>query len=300
MGNVIFDVNYVPHFSGHETFPLRQMWLKKAYDAVLLEHKGAFSNDDAIVTFGVGKNMVSSIRHWALACGVIESKNGGHIPTALGDKFFDLNGLDPYCEQYGTSWLFHWHLCGSTKNGPRATTWYLAFNHIGEISFTSSQLQSSVEEYLKKKSPRVNLSSNTLTRDIDVFLRSYVAKKTSTLEDITEPMLAELGLIQVGASGLYEFRRGPKSTLPSNVFLYALLDFWENNAPNQNTLSFDSIAYDPGSPGRVFKLDADSLGERLVHIEKLTNGKYIWSDTAGQKSVHCINKINLIEALGVD
>lgn len=54
-------------FSGHETFPLRHLWLRKAYDAV---KEGAprsiFTEPEAIITFGVGKNMVSSIRHWAL------------------------------------------------------------------------------------------------------------------------------------------------------------------------------------------------------------------------------------------
>lgn len=299
MSDVIFNNDYVPHFSGHETFPLRQLWLKKAYDAVSIEHKGAFSNEDAIVTFGVGKNMVSSIKHWAIACGVIESKNGDYSPTGLGEKFFSPNGLDPYCEQFGTSWIVHWNLCGSSKSGPRATTWYLAFNHLGEISFNPTQLQTVIEDYLEKKSPKTNLSTNTKIRDVDVFLRSYVTKRSSSMEDITEPMLAELGLIQIGANGLYEFRRGPQSTLPNNVFLYSLIDFWGNVAPNQNTISFESIAYDHGSPGRVFKLDEDSIAERLINLEKLTKGRYIWSDTAGQKNIHCIQKIDLIEALGV-
>lgn len=59
------------HFSGHETFPLRQMWLKKVYDradSFGYIHKSTFTNEDAIAKFGVGKNMVASIRHWALAC----------------------------------------------------------------------------------------------------------------------------------------------------------------------------------------------------------------------------------------
>jgi hypothetical protein len=300
VSNVVFDTDYVPHFSGHETFPLRQLWLKKAYDAVLKEQRGAFSNEDAIVTFGVGKNMVSSIKHWALACGVIESKNGGHSPTELGDVFFSANGLDPYCERFGTSWLFHWNLCGASKNGPRATTWYIAFNLLGEISFNATILQSAIDEYLTKKTPKISVSDNTLLRDIDVFFRTYIPKKSTSMEDITEPMLAELGLIQISSNGLYEFRRGPKSTLPDSVFLYSLIDFWHKCKPSQSTISFESIAYDPGSPGRVFKLDENSIAERLINLEKYTNGSYLWTDTAGQKNVHCIKKIELLEALGVN
>ena len=46
------------HFSGHETFPLRQMWLKKVVDQSTddgLIPKSIFTNKDAIATFGVGK-----------------------------------------------------------------------------------------------------------------------------------------------------------------------------------------------------------------------------------------------------
>jgi len=300
MRSVIFDVNYAPHFSGHETFPLRQMWLKKAFDAVSYVQKGVFSSDDAIVTFGVGKNMVGSIRHWALACGIIESKSGGHIATDLGKKIFANDGLDPYCEHYATSWLMHWNLAGRTEAIPRATTWYWVFNHLSEQSFSAKQVKDGLIEYIDDKTPKIKVSENSLERDIEVFLRSYVPKsRNATMEDVAEPMLGELGLIQLNTDGLYEFRRGAKSTLPDEVFLYALVEFWKCVAPNQNTLSFESIAYDPGSPGRVFKLDEDSIAERLINLDEVTQGAYVWSDTAGLRHVVCIKgAFSPIDVLG--
>ena len=60
-------------FSGHETFVFRYTWLKKAVDAVLADSR-VFAQEDAIVTLGVGKNMVRSIRHWGLATGVLEEE----------------------------------------------------------------------------------------------------------------------------------------------------------------------------------------------------------------------------------
>ncbi|NHZ94098.1 DUF4007 family protein, partial [Massilia sp. CCM 8733] len=58
-----------PQFSGHETFPLRQLWLRKAYDVVTQQHapvsRSVFADEEAIVRFGVGKNMAMSIRFWA-------------------------------------------------------------------------------------------------------------------------------------------------------------------------------------------------------------------------------------------
>ena len=50
------------------------MWLKKAADRINIEGivpKETFSDEDAIAIFGVGRNMVASIKHWALACDVL-------------------------------------------------------------------------------------------------------------------------------------------------------------------------------------------------------------------------------------
>ncbi len=93
-------------FSGHETFPLRQLWLKKAYNEVKKngdlhskDNKSIFSDDSSVVRFGVGKNMVSAIRHWALATGIIEGDDKtGYKITNLGEMLFGKNGLDIYQE----------------------------------------------------------------------------------------------------------------------------------------------------------------------------------------------------------
>src|SRR3546814_12368960 len=79
MPRSLFDqADHRLQFAGHETFPLRYGWLKKAYDAVveacaLDEAAGAsvFNDDIAIARFGVGKNMVLSMRHWALSVEVL-------------------------------------------------------------------------------------------------------------------------------------------------------------------------------------------------------------------------------------
>ena len=51
--------DYRPQFSGHETFPLRYGWLKKAYDAVSktegVGSRNVFLDFDAIAQFGVGQ-----------------------------------------------------------------------------------------------------------------------------------------------------------------------------------------------------------------------------------------------------
>jgi hypothetical protein len=122
------------HFSGHETFPLRQMWLKKAFDraepdGIVL--KSTFSNDNAIAEFGVGKNMVAAIRHWALACDVLrdDAPQGYSLsPTAVA--IFSDGGLDPYSENPSTAWYAHWWLAG---RGNRATNMVATFILSGQF-----------------------------------------------------------------------------------------------------------------------------------------------------------------------
>ena len=45
------------------------------------------------------------------------------------------------------------------------------------------------------------------------------------------------------------------------------------------------LAYGEGSPGRVFKLDEESVAERLIGMEEFTRGALTWTDTAGLRQV---------------
>ena len=148
----LYEDDYKPKLSGHETFPLRYGWLKKAFDAVSTAEgsghdRSVFLTADAIARFGVGKNMVASIRHWAVAAGVIEESARRTAPSLLGSRVFDDGGLDPYMEDPATAWLVHWQLCGN----PRKTTWFWAFNHYPAVSFERGMLVKGIEKIAKDR-----------------------------------------------------------------------------------------------------------------------------------------------------
>ena len=63
--------------SGHESFPCRYTWLPKAVQGLAHDVKLFGDEDQAMVTLGVGKNMVRSIRF--SAC------NGKRTPLAVSD-----------------------------------------------------------------------------------------------------------------------------------------------------------------------------------------------------------------------
>ena len=288
----LYHPTYKPLLSGHETFPLRYGWLKKAYDATaasaaeLNNRRTVFLADDSIARFGVGKNMVASIRHWATTAGIIADLPGGDnqiIPTPLGDLIFGPKGRDPYMEMPISLWLVHWHLAGM----PTKTSWYWAFNHFTAKAFrrddlVSGLLKLAIHQGWKKA------AETTLRRDVECFVQTYVSQPAGAqgaLEDNLESPLAELALIRlIGKRNDYQFVRGAKPTLTSGVFAYALNSFW-NSIGTSRTLSFEMVAHEPGSPGRVFLLDETDLTERLASLESHTRGQFRWSETAGLKQV---------------
>ncbi len=286
----LFADDYRPQLTGHETFPLRYGWLKKAYDAVNMRDanvpgRTVFLSEDAIAQFGVGKNMVSSMRHWAEAVGVlVEGSNSSELEVGrFGDFLFSKNGFDPYLERADSLWLVHWQLAGN----PQKTTWYWAFNHFPRLSFDRDALTSSLVRLAQERNWK-RTAPQTVKRDVECFVRTYVVKGVTakrSLEDAIESPLSELELIvPEGRRDGFRFRRGPKPSLSNSVLAYSIADFWSRYS-SANTLSLEAIAHEPGSPGRVFLLDEESILNRLESIADVTGGAFRWSETAGLKQI---------------
>jgi len=78
-------------FQGHDTFLCRTSWLKKGYD--FIERGRGFTDADAVVQLGVGKNMVTAIRYWLRAFGLTDDADT-LLPVA--HELLGAHGLDPY------------------------------------------------------------------------------------------------------------------------------------------------------------------------------------------------------------
>lgn len=271
-------------FAGHETFPLRLLWLKKAYDVAKGgTPSGTFQEQDAIARFGVGRNMAVSMRHWALASGFFTDEARWIEPTPLGHILLADDGLDPYLEQPATIWLAHWHIASTPLT---TTTIYYAFNGFGALEFSPANLVDELMAIVEARKWRA--TRGTLKRDVEVFLRGYVRRNDVQHEDAAEPLLAELGLVrETKIGGWYEFARGPKPSLPASVFAYALDAYWCAQG-RPNVLTAEQLCYGPGSPGQVFKLDEDSVITRLMAIDETTGGAWRWTDTSGLRQIQKI------------
>jgi hypothetical protein len=304
---------FKPTFSGHETFPLRQLWLRKAYeqvvdnlqfrqsdllevetidDPVLMAPRDVFGGSDALERFGVGKNMVASIKHWGLACDIIREnhKKDGYFIGEVGEFLFGDDPHDPFLEHEASLWLIHW-LLASRAN--KSATWYVLFNFIDPQTFQMIDVANLIQDYAERS--QAIRSTTTIQRDIEVCLKCYAAVPArNTTEDSAEPLLTDLNLILPAGSNLYQFNRGPQHSLSAEVFAFALMDFWERweaaVGTTQATLSFNTIAYEFGSPGRVFKLSEDALADRLAALSDDTRGYLAWTDSAGLRQVSKLGK----------
>ena len=291
-----------PSFSGHQAFPFRYTWLKKGVDAIR-ENPTIFADDSATITLGVGKNMVRSIYYWCQATrfikfdGVDLNHHRRFVPTELGGRIFADDGFDPYLEDAATLWFIHWQL---TTNVNRATTWFWAFSIFGQNEFRKDMFTSELINWIEKHT-RNRISENSIKRDVDCFLRTYVPSrltKTTIMEDTFDCPLVELNLISNSADeSTYRFHRGPKPSLPIEIFAVALSEFWDAHFSGNNALTLAKIAYSESSPGRIFLLDEDTLVEYLDRLDNLTKGTLRYDETAGVKQVYRERQVDPMKLL---
>lgn len=274
---------YRPSFSGHETFPLRYGWLQKAYRAVreASSPKDAihvFRDPASIAHFGVGRNMVGAIRYWAIGAGIIDDTSEGIVTTWLGDMLFGQDGIDPFLEEDSSLWLLHWHLAAR----PRLTSNYWLFNEFRGGSFARHEIVTALLT-LAQECGWSRVASTTVDRDLQCLLRTYIGGRGSS--DAGDSILSELGLIRPLDRQRSRLSRGNRPNLPDAVFQFCFNEFWEGFAPDQNTMSFENVAYAPRSPGKIFLLNEESIVERLERLDEMSGGLLVWSETAGLRQI---------------
>jgi hypothetical protein len=290
MENKAVDRQY--RISGHESFPCRYTWLPKAMRG-LRDNPKLFSDEtDAMVSLGVGKNMVRSIRFWSQVSGMADSlpKNAGFQPSQIGQLILGDGGLDPFLEDIRTLWLIHWNL--STDNKNPLLAWDYLLNRWQESDLVPSRVLSALKHEVSIVD--ANLSEVTLEQHFETFLHTYIptrGRKGEVQEDNLDCPLVELGLLsKIGEretdrvagrrEPIYAFNRGEKPEISSDLFVYCLNDFWRKNHSKDETLAFREVAHGHGSPGRIFKLSEEDVRLRVELLARDTNSYFIYSESA--------------------
>jgi len=272
-------------FSGHDSFHCRQFWLKKGYDFV--SEGNSFNSNNAVVSLGVGKNMVASIRYWLRAFHITDTSDD---LTAFGISLLSNNGFDPFLEDDGSLWLLHYHL---VKTG-YASIYSLIFNDYRreKIEFNRESFLSFAKR-LSETEKGMNYNPKTVAEDFDVFRRMYLSSNSDKLnEDGVSGLLSELGLvnriekkIDNKKEEFFSVENTTKQVVPLEIFLYSILE-------NENyglSISLNSLEHDRNSPGAVFAMSRLGIVEKLREAQQ----KYNWityTDHAGVKELQLREK----------
>ena len=254
-----------------------------------------------MISMGMGKNMVLSVRHWIKNLNLvncIDKKAQEFELTPLAKQLFVNDDLSPaydeYIDKIGTVWLLHWlsQAIPSENAELNTTRWF--FNYFNGVR--SDKLQLAKDISLSLLNHDKEITEATLKKDIDCFFQTYSTKYTNSSklnEDSFTSPFTELGLLIQVDSKHYLAELSDRKSLPVEIFAYAIIDFiHEKHKDSENkiisydkTISFDSLLNDVGSPGKVFRLTANGLSEKLDEIEKLTQGKIAWTDTQGLRQI---------------
>jgi len=286
-------------FGRHETFALRYGWLTKGFDAVVEDSK-VFISDESTVTLGVGKNMVSSIRYWSQAAGIIESDgDGGFVPTELGESIFgEKDGYDPYLEDEGTIWLIHWLL---VSNPELATSWYWFFNHFHKREFTSEECATALKDFVKKYIYS-KVAAGTLQHDAKLIMRMYARSKgngRTPLEEALDSPLSILGLVSQSPGGrAYRSHSDERKNLPLGIFGYAVVECMKGLGIEQ--IPVEDLMYsksDVAVPGAAFRLTENALIFMLERLAQELPVTFELRETAGIHQFYIIDDVESADLL---
>lgn len=290
----MYSSNFTLRFSGHQTFALRYGWLNKAYN--ILNYNGK-SDEELVVSLGVGKNMVDSIKYWTEMSGLVPLNVKANLRSKYTTHLTEIfNKYDNYLEMNVSTWLLHYFI---QKNFIELSfsRWY--FNFCNKQFFDKNELVKDLINWLESENLKIP-SETTIQKDCDCFLLCYAKKVNRGImnEDTFISPLNELNLVYQVESHKYKSDLLEQKSLPPLVFLYCLVDFWQTNFSDSPTISVDSVLTNPGSPGRLFRINSTGI-DYFLNQCALIDKRFHWTDTLGIRSLACdeIHNIDLNDLL---
>jgi len=282
-------------FGRHESFALRFGWLTKGFQA-FEKNNNVFTDDDAVVVLGVGKNMVNSIRHWLRATQLIKIEPDQKETTALGKFIFsEQAGCDPYLEDEATIWLLHWLLA---TNPALATSWYWFFNLFHKPEFSSQEVANALVDFAKDNI-EAKFSVTSVRNDCAVLLRTYVQSKGNMKTPVEETLDSPLSLLRLitysPATKNYQSRLERRDNLPLGILGFAIADLFQKRSISE--IPIEDLMYSRNghvAPGLLFRLTENGLLTKLEQLIQYIPGIFKLDDTAG---VHQLYRLHEFEPL---
>ena len=298
-------------FSGHETFSCRATWLKKGLDLIMeggMIDPSKFTQPGAATTLGVGRNMVSSIRYWLNAFGLIdEGINGDLVVDYTVESFIyqreeDDEALDPFLEDPLTLWLLHYKLV-TTKY---ATIYNFFFLHFiprkSNDSFSEQEFLLALKSFIRSSGELVP-SLNTLESDFKVLLDMYALKpfKSTEIDDTALNILQPLELLSRQRLNkekmvFYSLNRASLADIPRELIGMLIIEHFKklNVKSRSSELLLEEI-------GRAFCFSREPFYELLTALESEYSDLFTFSRArnTGINEFQVLKKLTFFKFLSI-
>ena len=244
---------------GHEKFALREGWLSKGL-TVIKEDPMVFRSKIAPDIFGIGNNMVKSLRYWMKAFGLMREENEcGAILTSLGEIIYD---NDVYIEDIFTVWTLHSYIA---KNIEEATTWYMYFNRCDVRDLNKEQIELIIGREISKYVNGQTFSEQSLKNDIDVLLNMYSRnREVSDPEDKNISPFSQLDIIK-NIDGLYTKNHPDRRKINAWNILYELAVIMDGI----DSVSIEKVTNGEKSISSIYHLTNVVVNQLLDNLDSL-------------------------------
>ena len=279
------DINMASNvikLQGHEKFALREGWINKGLEQIP-KYDNVFLEKDAPEIFGIGNNMVKSLRYWMRAFNL--TNNSGSDLSRLGEIVLE---NDEFIEDIFTIWILHSQI---VKKVNEATSWYMYFNKCDADDLDKNQITSILYREIYKFSEGKKFSEKSLASDVDVLLSMYSrTKEKDDPEDKNISPFAQLGLVK-NNSGKYSKSHPSDKSFSEFIVLYEIAEQLEDDAG----LSIERLIDGKNGLSKVYNLTSVFANELL---DKLDAAGYIRVDrTAGLDMIYQVEQLNPYEVI---
>lgn len=265
---------------GHEKFVLREGWLNKGIMRVE-EDATVFLGKEAPDVFGIGNNMVKSLRYWLKAFGLVTEK--GASGASLSECGKVVREYDAYFEDIFTLWVLHSNI---VHNCDDATIWYLFFNKCCIEDMGKEQIVHILTRELNKYTNNASFSERSLRSDVDVLLSMYgKIREIVDPEDKNISPFAQLDLIK-NVDGMFSKSQPDRRKVSEWNVLYELSRYLNE----KEFISIDDISEGVGSISSIYQIGSVAINE---YLDKLDTMGYIRVDrTAGLDIIYKVSDMS--------
>jgi hypothetical protein len=279
-------------YGQHQSFYLRDRWLPKAIKEISNDER-FFYDKQAFEKIGLGKNMVQSLRYWAVATNVVgeefsKERQKSHYITDFGNM---LNKFDKSIQLNDSASLIHYFL---TRQKEPSTVFYWFYNEYTQNVTSKEELINQFKEWVEHNENKT-VSLNSLKKDIDCLIKLYTAGLNSVdPEEVIQSPLSKINLIKEKKNIIMKYSPTYEE-VGLIALMFVLLDYCSRK--EIDSLTVDQIYETKGLWGKTFNLSRVQIVSALEQLsyEKHNGIKFVRTNQLDTVQVPDIKAINFLE-----